>query len=107
MPRRQHLQFKRRIGVKNNGRSSSADILRVHIPSSISDNFSVPLLGPTKVEARSWMDCRPLSEVASSRLVWEEIFYAEEETEEMVLEQWEDLKVEINVPTQQLSQHLS
>jgi hypothetical protein len=27
------------------------------------------------------------------------IFYAEEETEEMVLEQWEDLKVEINVPT--------
>ena len=35
------------------------------------------------------------------------IFYAEEETEEMVLEQWEDLKVEINVPTQQLSQHLS
>ena len=35
------------------------------------------------------------------------IFYAEEETEEMVLEQWEDLKVEFNVPTQQLSQHLS
>ena len=27
------------------------------------------------------------------------IFYAEEETEEMVLEQWEDLKAEINVPT--------
>jgi hypothetical protein len=27
------------------------------------------------------------------------IFYAEEETEEMVLEQWEDLKVEINVPS--------
>jgi len=28
------------------------------------------------------------------------IFYAEEETEEMVLEQWEDLKAEINVPRQ-------
>ena len=27
------------------------------------------------------------------------IFYAAEETEEMVLEQWEDLKAEINVPT--------
>ena len=27
------------------------------------------------------------------------IFFAEEETEEMVLEQWEDLKAEINVPT--------
>ena len=26
------------------------------------------------------------------------IFYAEEETEEMVLEQWEDLKAEVNVP---------
>ena len=35
------------------------------------------------------------------RLLYEtyKIFYAAEETEEMVLEQWEDLKAEINVPT--------
>ena len=69
--------------------------------------FTVPL-EMSKVEgsheARSWTAGLSLKSAHRRRSCrgscgTYKIFYAEEETEEMVLEQWEDLKAEINAPT--------
>lgn len=89
------------------------DALSSHLVERFQKVLDDPILEAFSIfDVRKWpadKDVLKDSYIDGIKLLYKtyKIFYAEEETEEMVLEQWEDLKVEINVPTQQLSQHLS
>ena len=81
------------------------DALSSHLVERFLKGLDDPVLEAFSIfDVRKWpADKGVLKEsyIDGMRLLYKtyKIFYAEEETEEMVLEQWEDLKAEINVPT--------
>ena len=81
------------------------DALSSHLVERFQKVLDDPILEAFSIlDVRKWpadKDVLKDSYIDGIKLLYKtyKIFYAEEETEEMVLEQWEDLKAEINVPT--------
>ncbi|KOO33057.1 zinc finger protein 862 [Chrysochromulina tobinii] len=81
------------------------DALSSHLVERFQKVLDDPILEAFSIfDVRKWPEDKDVlkdSYIDGIKLLYKtyKIFYAEEETEEMVLEQWEDLKAEINVPT--------